>query len=443
MEKQAMNFAINCQWLGQDVDSAQGHALCRLEIRAGENILTRNREESSGNVEDSVVVSAWPLAGNWWRILYETGHSHEARPSLDWERSHYLPAADYGYLWPHIHFVSDGEFVRIQMAPDPGDDIRLARYIGNFRDILVPRGEFASVAENFLREVDSRLADRYADDDLRGLVAQLLEEIGDEGFAEYREIEAMTGYDPDEAPDDVIRYGGAIIRQYGQEFFNAMASAVNRSFANGTRSAESLESIYKAAGEVGRHGIRAKFALGNEVALKKPGLAAPWAYGRALARSLRGQIALDPEKRLETSTLRDWFELGEYEFRNGQICGASGICHKEGDVLRFRFADESSLQYGRNRRFFLSRLAGACLDGPSPWLAIGPGATWDQKMQRAFAAELVAPIGAIRAMIPKRGLSRRDVEKIADHFDASLYTIVHSLANHNVISRAEAAALAA
>lgn len=442
-----MELGINCQWLGQEAVNAENHLLCRLEIRAGEHILTKNIIEDSQSAENFAIVSAWALAawlaGNWWRILYETGHKwgQYGRPITEWERSHYLPAADYGYQWPRIHLVSDDKFVHLNMTPDPADDTRLARYIGDFGHILVPREKFAQGAANFLREAKARLAQRFPDDDLCGLVAQLFGEIGDESFAEYRKIEAMLGYDPDEAQEEVINRGRAIIRKYGQDFFNAMASSININFITDARPAESLENIYNAAEEVGRHGIRGKFVLGDDVAFAKPDLVEPWAYGRALARALRNKIGLDQERRLDTSTLREWFELGEYEMKNGLPCGESGICHREGDALRFRFAGESSWQYSRNRRFFLCRLTGACLDGAPSWLAIGPGATWDQKMQRAFAAELIAPIEAICGMLPPHEPERSDAEKIADHFDASHYTIAYSLANNHVITREKAEAL--
>lgn len=189
-----MSFGLVCQWLGMKAANAEDYTLCSLEIRAGDYTLTRNIAENSANISDSAVVSAWPLAAwlawNWWRLLYETGPFRKSglhvRPSVDWKRAHYLPAADYGYQWPRISLVSDEKFVHIHMAPDPADDIRLARYIGNFGNILVPRDDFARGIGDFLKEVDERLEGRFADDELRGLVSQLFEEIGEESLAEYR-----------------------------------------------------------------------------------------------------------------------------------------------------------------------------------------------------------------------------------------------------------------
>lgn len=142
-----MELDINCQWIGPEGDNAEDHTLCRLEIRADEHILTKNVIEDSQDVENSAIVSAWPLAawlaGNWWRILHETGQrqSHYGQSTTDWERSHYLPAADYGYQWPRIHLVSDDKFVHLHMTP-------ILRMIFGLRVISENFGIFLSHVKN-------------------------------------------------------------------------------------------------------------------------------------------------------------------------------------------------------------------------------------------------------------------------------------------------------
>lgn len=453
MGEQTMSFGIDCQWIKAEGTNVEDATLCRLAVNADRQLLTQNVSIESGDICDSVVVSAWPLAvwlgWNWWRLLYETGpvqkFGQHSNPSVDWERAHYLPSADYGYQWPHIRFVSDEKFIYVHLTPDSNGYVRVARYNGNVGPILVTCDDFAKGIMDFLNKVDSRLEDQFAKDDLRGLLKQLSEEIEDKELAEYRKIEAMTGYDPDEAPTAIIEWGRSLIHKYGETFFNSVASSINRSYNGYGRPAERLEKIANAAKEVGIYGIKGKFVLGNEVSPMHSTSLAPWTCGRALARHVRQQIGLAPDKILESSLLRAWFEIDKKTLKNGQSCGESGICHKNGDSLKFRFADEGATHYTRNRRFFLARLAGACLDGKFDadlWLAIGPGATWSQKMQRAFAAELLAPIEVVSNMLPNSP-TPGSVQKIADHFATTPYTIAHSLANNKVISREMAERLAA
>ncbi len=57
-----------------------------------------------------------------------------------------------------------------------------------------------------------------------------------------------------------------------------------------------------------------------------------------------------------------------------------------------------------------------------------------QKAQRAFAAEFLAPISAIRDYLDK-DYSIDAIEGAGEYFDVTSYTIASQLANHGDISR--------
>lgn len=454
MERSADKFAITCQWLDQDCDTAMDAALCALKIAVADHVLTRNISCEDGAISETAVVSAWPLAAwladNWWRLLYETGSGGNwfQKPylSLEWKTAHSLIAADYGFQWPNIQFVSDAGNVSVKMWPDKKSDVRLARYDGQYNDLVVGRQAFADGILEFLQCSSEHLKGRYAADPLRELIEQLFIEIDDESIAEYRMIEAMTGYNPDEAPEDVIKYGREIINKFGMPFFRDIASAINRSFLPGANPVESLENIIDAAAQVDLYGVKGKFDLDLPFEASETVYCLPWQYGGDMARKLREKLGMDANAKIDTSILRDWFSISENDFRNAPSNGENGICHFEDEKLCFRFANESSWQYSQNRRFFLARLVAALLENrqQNKWFAIGPGATWDQKMQRAFAVELLAPFEGIKQSLhaPQR-IDRVMAERLAKHYDVSLLTIINSLANHRVISRSQAYALVA
>ena len=51
------------------------------------------------------------------------------------------------------------------------------------------------------------------------------------------------------------------------------------------------------------------------------------------------------------------------------------------------------------------------------WLALGPGTTWSQKMQGAFAAELLAPMEGMRGLQHDlRRLDREEAERLANYY---------------------------
>ena len=62
-----------------------------------------------------------------------------------------------------------------------------------------------------------------------------------------------------------------------------------------------------------------------------------------------------------------------------------------------------------------------------------------QKMQRAFAAELLAPIEELKAFVGRDLLPER-IEDAGEHFDISPLAIRSHLANHGLLSPEEVAA---
>ncbi len=57
-----------------------------------------------------------------------------------------------------------------------------------------------------------------------------------------------------------------------------------------------------------------------------------------------------------------------------------------------------------------------------------------QKCSRAFAAELLAPAGAIRERVSRPGIASDDVDELAALFGVSSFVIQHQLENHRIAS---------
>jgi Zn-dependent peptidase ImmA (M78 family) len=61
--------------------------------------------------------------------------------------------------------------------------------------------------------------------------------------------------------------------------------------------------------------------------------------------------------------------------------------------------------------------------------------TWIQQASRAFAAELLAPINALRARVPREVEARNYVtlvDELASHFEVSSRVIEHQLENAEI-----------
>lgn len=62
--------------------------------------------------------------------------------------------------------------------------------------------------------------------------------------------------------------------------------------------------------------------------------------------------------------------------------------------------------------------------------------TYQQKLQRAFAAELLSPYASVLSMLDD-DFSEENVQDVADHFQVSDLTIRTQLVNHGVFERNE------
>ena len=93
-------------------------------------------------------------------------------------------------------------------------------------------------------------------------------------------------------------------------------------------------------------------------------------------------------------------------------------------------------RYATGRRFELARLVGARLLLPSEG-SLHPAtraATYRQKAQRAFAAELLSPFAQVEEMLAGDYSEERQ-EEVAHHFQVSVLVIRNQLANHGRLER--------
>jgi hypothetical protein len=84
--------------------------------------------------------------------------------------------------------------------------------------------------------------------------------------------------------------------------------------------------------------------------------------------------------------------------------------------------------HSRSRQFMLARALWHVVSEEHPMFLITGAYTDRQKVERAFAAELLAPADGIRERLPEDP-TWEDVEEVADHFGVSSRVIQHQLEN--------------
>ncbi len=156
----------------------------------------------------------------------------------------------------------------------------------------------------------------------------------------------------------------------------------------------------------------------------------PWVIGYEQARVIRGQIAPDNKTRLAVDRY------------------VTTITRKAPDVsLQALGAGPSHPQplvvIGQNRpatsnRFTLSRALWHYIWDDSPLFVVTAAHTYRQRVERAFAAELLAPAEGIAQLLesPPEAASQEELEQIAQHYRVSSVVIEHQLRNHLIASAA-------
>jgi Zn-dependent peptidase ImmA (M78 family) len=140
--------------------------------------------------------------------------------------------------------------------------------------------------------------------------------------------------------------------------------------------------------------------------------------------------------------------LGVEPLSNGRLEGLIGVAgsaagsQRQGGSLSFLLGEQKTSyivlasNFETGRRFQLARLLGDRLTAPgdSHLRLATHAATYRQKMQRSFAAELLCPFDALTDKVGN-DFSAESLEDAAHHFNVSERTVRTLLVNHGCLDR--------
>lgn len=406
-----------------------------IRITANDICLTRCHEKRSDRIKDGPLLSLYPMAlwlcGVWWRILYEPRLSDDIlKEPLDWRMSHELASIGEGYIWPPLQFASDGQNLSIRFQHRSDDaQARPVEYLGATMQTIPLEAAFEGFSRCVVATL-SRLESRsFWATELHKAWVQLQIERSDPEMTTYRIVEARLGYDPDGAPEHIIELMVRLEQEFGKEIALEIAALCNRH-----ESDENQEQRLRRILNIPTQGLQGRFPDISIPSL--PDHQLPEVYGRMLSREIRKATGISLEKNYEDSDLYGIFGLTENQTRNAPVCEENfSLCRRNNETLSLLFPKKSGGDSPLNRRFFMARLLGACLyyrKNCETFLPITDSKTWVQRMQRAFAAELLAPIESIRAMVDGN-YSKKFLATVAETFRVRPELIVHSLLHHGDI----------
>lgn len=426
------NLSIYFDWLhrdyGDDIDRA---TLAELAMSANQYSAFELEDFTAKTIRKTARVSAYNLAiwfaSNWWKLRWEP-----RRATSEWEISHMIGAAGGGYLWPNLSFNSDGATIIIESKPAlfPGTGEAI-RYINNFAT-TIPAFEFENKVSMFVESVIARLVGLGIDaPELVELWKEVCIERQDSALSKWRKLEAIMGFDPDEAPDHLVVGLKDAADNYGSSAIEEVAAASQGKVLDilGELSGAPL------AESTGLH-IPEFGTLQKEISRVSQTLY-PWQMGEQAARIARKAWHLG-EGPVSTGGISDIFGFNQDVINQpSKIKAAMSVgFRQEKDLEHLKIFINTPIP--TNRRFALMRLVGDNLTAPldDKLLPAPDTKTFRQKFQRAFAQEFLCPYDQLMDFIGKNEINDEKIEDAAHHFEVSPLLVTSVLVNKGIVERA-------
>ena len=424
-------WSIKTDWASLEEGPPEERAgFATLGIFAYDAWLTAGHDRILQSVRDAPYLSAYHLAEwlawNWWRLRWEP-----RKTSSEWELSHSVASIGGGYIWPNIQFVSDGTNITLVCRPTPERARTPYRYI-NASVSVIPAIDFEDEVDQFVGAVLQRLQDRQvAQSNLRDVWQSVMQERHDPAMSRLRKLEALLGTDADEMDETLLR-----------QFLNkadATGDAALEEIAANRTPGQNIPDIARLLDMGREQGILT--APQDQITLQASvphDSEAAWKLGSLVAQILRQQEGIALDKSITDAQLSRWY--------GAPASVLEGSAYPEGKLdLSFSLLENDQQRrvllrsaWKSGRRFELARLLGDALIHATNDL-MRPATrsyTYRQKVQRAFAAELLSPFEAVKNMLDE-DYSMENQQDVAHHFQVSDMTIRTLLANHELIDRSE------
>lgn len=424
---------IRIEWLAApDVSTPElAASWARYEIWVDGRCATQV-EATDGTYRRSVYGSLYPLAEwiamNWWML---TAHlrpsSVEGRywtwsnaGSQRWLSAHNFRAAGDGMAWPDLTVVSEGSMARIRWTPDELRGARRLLFV-SAGDAWLPSG---STHQSLARLVDHVL-DRLAEQGLpKTRLAEEWTAVGgtDKDEREFCLAAARLGLDPytvdDAVGDSILSAAEDLPAAVAADFFDSADSSALQAAVDWWK---------RSARAAGRAALKARRSL-DELDSARLGSATsferPWLKGYAMAREVRARIEPNDTVAFDTTP---WVGTAQSTAPAHGIQGAIVV-----NDSRCGFVPGGiGLAFGRARA-----LGRALLTPENEMFVLSAARSDDERVARAFAAELLAPASGIQKMLDAIG--RQDdyaIEQVARRFNVSPLVVRHQYDNQLVTTR--------
>lgn len=416
-------------WLpSEEADPRYANTAAALVISVGKVTVTKVLNDWSKTVSDRARVPVYPLAewlaANWWRLHAEAPYETGSRPPSEWRLSHDLPAIGGGIVWPRVRFVSDDHSMLVSARALRGANWEPVTQLNSLPATPVSFDDFDKAVIGLIELVLGRLREiGVSAEPLASIWADVEAERSDAEVSLWRRVEARLGYDAGDAPDALMESVQRLTSEAGSDAAFEVLPLLFRSEGPTLKALRDLAV---------KPGIEARFPQIHIPEIEARTMQ-PWDIGRFLAHQVRRTIG-QPDGPLEDKILVDLLGVRA----NTLEPGAAEQQGPVGLAVRFPARNKSVLHFRKRnpagRRFESARFLAENLAAPSSdiWLPLTDRGTARQKLQRAFAAELLAPIDELRNFLGEVRTSEK-IEDAGETYGVSPLAIRSHLANHGLL----------
>jgi hypothetical protein len=392
-------------------------------------------ESGDGSIRRSIFGSLYPLAewvaSNWWLLTSHIRPSAVDIPFWNWAnsprhawlRQHNFRGAGDGMAWPNLTIVPEGAVARVAWAPEFDEPLGPLRFV-SLGQATVPAGDVEEGLANLVEEVLIRLAEQ-------GLPETRLHEEwdalakADEEERQFCRALGRLGLDPyvvdDQTAATVVDVASNLPEELLGDFFDS---------ADVTALSEAAVWTKRALAAVGKASEKATAPLEPLYEATSPvvdsstvGAEHPWLVGYAMARSVRQQLHVAESDRFDISP---WIGSTELSAPSRGIRGLAAVKESRCGVV---FGGPR--RGAPSMRFREAQALGRVLSRPDVHsFVLSSARGHEERIARAFAAELLAPAEGIRHSLEAIGGYGDDaLEAAARDFAVSPLVVRHQYDN--------------
>ncbi len=412
----------------------------RLEIWVGPECITQVEDVASQSVRRSIYGSLYPLAEwiayNWWFLkahsrpvsLQPRLWSHAAlrgpEPQLyQWLEHHNLRAAGEGFSWPDLTILPEGRYTRLVWHADSTSTAhRPVRFIRT-GEAWIESEELEGSLARLVDAVITRLSEQGVRESALTKEWQDLRQ-SDSDEVEFCLAAARLGLDPFsealEVQDSIERAAAELTGELLDDFFDAVAPRRIDAGLAWTVGAMRDITEYSLPEEGSLFRLR-EGVMGTAMEFDDR----PWRAGWDQAKRVRRFLQLTSEAPF------DFADLMRLRFSDSHDWGLQAVGGPSRSNVSVLVLGHPST--GRqSKRFTQARALWHFLYDPVWGSFLITAAHADrQRIERAFAAELLAPAEGVADQLDLSAgeFALDDIDTIAEHFDASPTLVRHQIEN--------------